>query len=322
MLFRSLYRMLANPIYIGRISHKVQVYPGLHAAIIDEGVWQQVQDQLKLNAQTYVDRSDAAEASALAGLLFDEQGIRLRPTHAKKGGKRYRYYFRELTATSEGQRPLRLPAREIEGLVESELCALLRDEHRMMDLLAEASAGQVHERTAAAEVMAQQLEGAQTDRVRLLKSLIERVIVKDDGIDIEIKLGALDNEVSEGTKTVTVPAQLKRCGLGMRLVIPGRMEQRSGQPDPKLMALLAKGRRWFEMLRTGAIGSIGELAREVNMAGSDVTQIVYLAFMAPDLIERIAAGSQPTGFGVRKLLAASPLPLDWAEQRRVLGFEI
>lgn len=317
----NLYRLLANPIYIGRISHKGQVYPGLHAAIIDEGLWQRVQDQLKQNAQTYSDRSDAAEASALAGLLFDEQGIRLRPTHAKKGGKRYRYYYREVTGTAEGQRPLRLPAREIEGLVESELCALLRDEHRMMDLLPEATAGQVHERTATAEVMAQQLEGAQADRVRLLKALIDRVVVRDDRIDIEIKLGVLDDGVSEGTRTVTVPAQLKRCGLGMRLVIPGRAEPRSGQPDPKLMALLAKAKRWFEMLRSGAIGSIGELAREVNMAGSDVTQIVYLAFMALDIIERIATGAQPPGFGVRKLLAASPLPLDWGEQRRVLGFE-
>ncbi|MBX9794271.1 MAG: hypothetical protein K2Y02_08255, partial [Burkholderiaceae bacterium] len=60
---------------------------------------------------------------------------------------------------------------------------------------------------------------------------------------------------------------------------------------------------------------------DVNMAGSDLTQIVCLAFTAPDIIERITAGAQPPGFGVRKLLAASPLPLDWAGQRRVLGFE-
>lgn len=316
-----LYRLLSNPIYIGRISHKAQVYPGQHAAIIDERLWHQVQDQLKLNAQTYRDRSDAAEASALAGLLFDDLGRRLQPTHAKKGGKRYRYYYREVTAGAEPQRPLRLPAREIEGLVESELCRLLRDGHRLLELLPQATASQVQERGAFALEMAARLEGAPADRVRLLKTLLERVVVRDDAIDIEVKLRALDKAVAEGTLRLTVPAQLKRCGLGMRLVIPGRIDARSSQPDPRVMALLAKARQWFEMLRTGAVGSIGELAREVNMAGSDVTQIVYLAFMAPDLIERIAAGAQPPGLGVRRLLAASPLPLDWAEQRRVLGFE-
>ena len=297
------------------------MYPGQHAAIIDEGLWHQAQDRLKQNAQTCSDRSDAAEASPLAGLLFDEQGRRLRPTHAKKGGKRYRYYYREVATNGEPQRPLRLPAREIEGLVESELCRLLRDEHRMLDLLPQATASQVQERRAFALEMAERLEGAQADRVGLLKTLLERVVVRDDAIDIEVKLGAIDSDAAERSHVLTVPAQLKRCGLGMRLVIPGRIDPRPGQPDAKLMALLAKARRWFEMLRTGACGSIGELARDVNMAGSDVTQIVYLAFMAPDIIERIAAGAQPPGLGVRKLLAASPLPLDWTEQRRVLGFD-
>ena len=160
---------------------------------------------------------------------------------------------------------------------------------------ASTTAGQVLERAAVALKKAARLEGAQAERVRLLKSLLERVVVRDDAIDIEVRLVALDSDAAETTHALTVPAQLKRCGLGMRLVIPGRIEARSGQPDAKLMALLAKSRRWFEMLRTGACGSIGELARDVNMAGSDVTQIVYLAFMAPDLIERIAAGAQPPG---------------------------
>ena len=37
--------------------------------------------------------------------------------------------------------------------------------------------------------------------------------------------------------------------------------------------------------------------------------------------EQIAARAQPPGLGVRKLLEASPLPLNWAEQRRVLEFD-
>jgi hypothetical protein len=32
-------------------------------------------------------------------------------------------------------------------------------------------------------------------------------------------------------------------------------------------------------------------------------------------------GEQPIGLGVRKLLALSPPPMDWAEQRRALGFD-
>ena len=37
-----LYRILSNPIYLGRIAHKGQVYPGNHPAIIDQELWNQV----------------------------------------------------------------------------------------------------------------------------------------------------------------------------------------------------------------------------------------------------------------------------------------
>jgi site-specific DNA recombinase len=50
-------------------------------------------------------------------------------------------------------------------------------------------------------------------------------------------------------------------------------------------------------------------------------RLVYLAFLAPDIVERIVGGEQPIDRGVKRLLAMAPLPMDWVEQRRVLGFE-
>ncbi len=43
-------------------------------------------------------------------------------------------------------------------------------------------------------------------------------------------------------------------------------------------------------------------------------------FLAPDIVQRMAEGRQPPELGCRTLLSAAPLPLDWDEQRRVLGF--
>ena len=60
------------------------------------------------------------------------------------------------------------------------------------------------------------------------------------------------------------------------------------------------------------------LAQEAGQAGRDVTRTLYLAFLAPDIVERFARGEQPIGLGVRRLVVMSPLPLDWAEQRRVI----
>ncbi len=45
----ALYLMLQNPIYCGRIVHKDQSYPGQHAAIIEDGLWNTVQKRLARN---------------------------------------------------------------------------------------------------------------------------------------------------------------------------------------------------------------------------------------------------------------------------------
>ncbi|CAN0588977.1 unnamed protein product, partial [Ectocarpus sp. 12 AP-2014] len=42
----ALYHLLANPIYLGKIRHKEEVYDGLHDAIIEEDVWNKVQNKL------------------------------------------------------------------------------------------------------------------------------------------------------------------------------------------------------------------------------------------------------------------------------------
>src|SRR5271169_2688951 len=88
-----IYRLLSNPIYIGQIAHKGQLYPGQHPALIDAETWSTVHDQLAANASRHQSKSNAAEPSLLAGLLTDARGERLTPSHAVKQGRRYRYYI-------------------------------------------------------------------------------------------------------------------------------------------------------------------------------------------------------------------------------------
>ena len=57
------------------------------------------------------------------------------------------------------------------------------------------------------------------------------------------------------------------------------------------------------------------------MASADVTRVVYLAFLAPDIVQTIVRGAQPLDLNIKRMLAAAPLPMDWAEQRRVPGFD-
>jgi site-specific DNA recombinase len=88
-----LYRLLSNPVYIGRVSHKDTTYEGQHEAIIPQDLWDAVQRKLADNRASRTSRTNASHPSLLAGLLYDETGDRLTPTHANNHGKRYRFYI-------------------------------------------------------------------------------------------------------------------------------------------------------------------------------------------------------------------------------------
>lgn len=116
----ALYKLLQTRIYLGEIVHKDASYPGQHDAIISNELWDRVQQLL---AQNRVERELGSEArvpSLLVGLVYDETGQRMTPTHANKKGVRYRYYVSQpLTASARSGVPRgrRVPARDLERIV-------------------------------------------------------------------------------------------------------------------------------------------------------------------------------------------------------------
>ena len=87
-----LYRILSNPIYIGRIPHRDRSYEREHEAVIDAETWTKVQAQLAGNAGRKRGRASSKHPSLLAGLLFTAEGVPFTPSHAVNHGRRYRYY--------------------------------------------------------------------------------------------------------------------------------------------------------------------------------------------------------------------------------------
>ena len=63
------------------------------------------------------------------------------------------------------------------------------------------------------------------------------------------------------------------------------------------------------------------LAERHRMHHRDVSRILPLGLLAPDIVEAILAGRQPTDLTVSRLKRLSDLPVSWDQQRRVLGFD-
>ena len=68
------------------------------------------------------------------------------------------------------------------------------------------------------------------------------------------------------------------------------------------------------------IAHFADLAKGEGLNRSYVSDILRLAYLAPDITAAILAGRQPETLTLTKLLSYRTLPLDWREQSRVLGF--
>jgi site-specific DNA recombinase len=140
----ALYLLLQNRIYLGEIVHKDNSYPGEHKAIVDRDLWEAVQQRLVQNRVERSNGTGASEPSLLAGLLHDADGHRMTPTHAVKGGRRYRYYVSQPLITqgrSAAQVEWRIPAGDIEQLVVERLCGFLANEADVHDAIEQHAPG-------------------------------------------------------------------------------------------------------------------------------------------------------------------------------------
>jgi site-specific DNA recombinase len=91
------------------------------------------------------------------------------------------------------------------------------------------------------------------------------------------------------------------------------------RPDRSLKQTVARARIWYEELAKGKRGSIAEIAEAEGITGSKVAAILELAFLAPELVERIVAGTQPTALSTTRLVRDEAVPAIWREQVTVFG---
>ena len=127
----SLYKLLTNVVYIGKVRYKDEVHPGEHRAIVPEELWQKVQAKFEFQRRTGGALVRNKFGAILKGLLHCTPcKCVMSPTHStRQGTKRYRYYV----CTSAQKRgwnscPSKsIPAGEIERFVVEQIKSIGRD---------------------------------------------------------------------------------------------------------------------------------------------------------------------------------------------------
>ena len=80
------YRLLANPIYVGRIGHKDQVHQGQHPPIVMQDLSDEVQQSLRDHlGAARTKRTRQSSDGLLTGKLYDDGGNRMSPTGRGRG---------------------------------------------------------------------------------------------------------------------------------------------------------------------------------------------------------------------------------------------
>ena len=283
-----LQHILSNPVYAGRIRHKQQVYEGQHPAIIDPAVWDKVQDMLQSGAAVARGSRQKATRSPLAGKLFDESGDRLTPSHSRKNGKRLRYYIsRRLVKDRSRKHPdaLRLPADQVEDLL-----AELVGRH----LTRPGAAVAMTEDLTAAELtdVSKKLQD-QGDATELL-ALIERVDLQPGSLTVRLdmamladRLGSKQEQINLAELTIEAPFQMRRRGVELKL----HLGEAPAEIDRTLVQNIMKGRSWLAMVIAGK--TFSEIADSEGVSKRRVQDVTNLALLAPEVLDRIAAGEQP-----------------------------
>ena len=79
-----------------------------------------------------------------------------------------------------------------------------------------------------------------------------------------------------------------------------------------MIKALARAFRWRKMLESGVYGTIEELAAAEKINSSYISRVLRLTLLAPDIVEAILDGRQPTETTLAVLM--QQFPVNWAEQ--------
>ena len=195
---------------------------------------------------------------------------------------------------------------------------------------------QIEAAVSAAKNLAAQWGKSPVEIRELLRKVVLRVVLYESRMEVTIKKPALLQEIfcdRPGLKksslvallgdsdlfNLTIEAQLKRHGGEMKLIVPATAgEDTACHRVPSLIQAVVRGHDWFEQIVNGEVTGGRAIGKLENLDERYVSRILPCAFLAPDIVEAILDGRQPEDLTLDKLVAR--IPLDWAEQRKQLGF--
>jgi site-specific DNA recombinase len=330
--------ILRNSIYVGFIVHRGDWIKADIEALTSKDQWDLVQE---VSRTRFAPATDPIRNN-LMGILHDEQGRRMRIQRGTGRSRELRYYKSEYTTWSRDgvTRRVMVSADHTEQLAVSALQAFLRDRVQLkaavlsLGLYSDEIAQLLRRGNLAAKRVGQ-MEGSALRA--LLKAVIPRAEASPTGLKLLVSCHEISRLLSwdgvgtfEASSTrpirvadriyeVHAPAFLIAGHPRFMLPISPRASE-SSAPTPWLVDLLSRATELRAFALANRTKSVAELARAKGLGPSTFARYLRVNYLAPDIQAAIMDGTQPESMTVGALLYG-PMPLDWGQQRLVLGFE-
>jgi site-specific DNA recombinase len=328
----ALYTILKNPTYIAKVHHKKMLHNGKHAAILDNELWQAVQGKLARNRLDIQAKASVKHPSLLAGLVYDDRGNRMSPTYTRRKNRHYPYYISQAVLQyreDEAGSVIRVPGKTLEDQVTKLMLEFLGSPEKLLDFLGPYQlSGESLSKAiqAGSDFSRTWFDMSTRQQIPVISNLLSRVDVSRAGVKVTLNRSQLyhrltgdsaPNSINETLPdSITLKAQvnLRRSGIETKLVYPaGEAPAVHNRSIKALQKALLTSLEWNEDLLNGRVRSIDALIERDKLNSRQVYRLRKLAFLAPDIMERIIAGDVPDTLTLERL--KKDFPLDWQAQR-------
>jgi site-specific DNA recombinase len=135
-----------------------------------------------------------------------------------------------------------------------------------------------------------------------------------------LKLAGLEPSTPNSAAVrLEVECQLVRRSKEVRLTIAPRSNPGEPDIDPSLVKLLVKAHAGRKALFASEGRSLKEVSEAEGQTLDYFSVLVKLSYLAPDITETILEGRQGARMDRQKLARIRNLPIEWGEQRKLIG---
>lgn len=331
--------ILHNPVYIGLLRCGTEQVPGLHSPIIGQELWDRVQERMNERAVRRIQRTPLH--NLLCGILYDCFGRLMTSHHGRQSNGTCPEYYASLQndwGRRNEETPLWCRGDSLEHLVQAALQELLSDRQLLRSGLLKA--GCFDERletlSQAAPDCAVRLESMDPRDLRaVFHSIFARIELARERVQAIVRWREVERYLAwDGTPPykhnrtsgracaethlLDVPFSFGRGSRKLTLPISPRRSLKAA-PSLSLLRLVHDARKAQHLVDAHRGWTLAELAARIRRTESYFVRLLRLNYLAPDILTSILDGTQPPEL-TRKMLLHSEFPLDWALQRRMLGF--